>query len=182
MLVVEVQIGKELFDEEKSVFFYSEPPFLLRLEHSLVSLSKWESIFEKPFLNDKEKTTEETIAYIKAMCLDEGIPPEVFDKLSAENFEEIQKYITAKRTATWFRETPGGKTSGEIITSELIYYWMIALNIPSSYETWHLSRLLTLVRICQVKNSPAKKMSKSEIARQQRELNARRRAEMKTTG
>jgi hypothetical protein len=182
MLVVEVQMGEELFDEEKSEFVFSEPPFRLRLQHSLVSLSKWEESFERPFLNNKEKTSDETVAYIKAMCIDEEIPPEVFSKLSAENFADIQAHITAKKTATWFSETAGGKASGEIITSELIYYWMIAFNIPSSYETWHLSRLLTLIRICQHKNTPAKKMSKAEIAQRQRELNAKRRAEMKTTG
>lgn len=181
MLVIEVQLGEELFDEEKSVFFYSEPPFQLRLEHSLVSLSKWEESFEKPFLNNKEKTSEETIAYIKAMCLDDEISPEVFLKLSAENLKAIQSYITAKRTATWFTETKG-KSSGEIITAELIYYWMISFNIPMACERWHLSRLLTLIQVCHHKNAPPKKMSKAELARRQREINAKRRAEHNTTG
>lgn len=182
MLEIEVQMGEEGFDEEKNVFVNFGPVFRLRLEHSLVSLSKWEESFEKPFLNNKEKTTEETVAYVKAMCLDDNIPPEVFSRLSSSNYEDIQKHITAKKTATWFTETPGSKTSGEIITSELIYYWMIALNIPSSYETWHLNRLLTLVRVCQHKNSPPKKMSRAELHQRNRELNARRRAEAKTTG
>lgn len=180
MLTIVVS-GREMFDDSSGEFT-TLGDVTLELEHSLVSLSKWESIFEKPFLTSSDKTTEEVIEYVKAMTLTPKIAPEVFLKLSEENFRTINEYIDAKMTATWFSEQPGVPQSRDIITAELIYYWMIAFQIPFECERWHLNRLFTLIRVCNVKQSKPKKMSRAEIAARNRELNAQRRAQLGTTG
>lgn len=172
----------ELFDEVKQKFIKS-PKVVLELEHSLVSISKWEAIWEKPFLKPEERTVEETISYIQAMSLDPDAPSEVFGRLTNENVMAINSYIDAKMTATWFREDPmAPKRPQEIITSELIYYWLVALNIPFECQHWHLNRLLTLVRVCNEKNQPEKKMSRAELAARNRQLNAQRKAQLNTRG
>lgn len=172
--------GTEMFNES-SQMFTKEGGTVLELEHSLVSLSKWESIYEKPFLDNKEMTTEEVLGYIRAMCLHE-VPEEIFSQLSEENINEINSYIDAKMTATWFNEPPGAPRAKEVITSEVIYYWMITFQIPFECETWHLNRLFTLIRVCSIKQAKPKKMSRAEVARRNRELNAQRKARMGTTG
>jgi hypothetical protein len=172
---------EEAFNEETSEFVVAKS-FTLELEHSLASLSKWEQMFEKPFLSTTNKTNEETFEYIKLMVLTPNVPPEVFNSLSKQNVLAIQNYIEAKMTATWFSEEKPSRPNGETITAELIYYWMVALSIPFECQYWHLNRLLTLVRVVNLKNAPPKKMSRREAAEQQRRLNAERRAKFGTSG
>jgi hypothetical protein len=180
MLTIRVS-GVESFDE-KSQEFTTQGGTILELEHSLVSLSKWESIFEKPFLGVEPKTPEEIISYVKCMTLTSNFPKEIFQQLSEENYKQIHEYIDAKMTATWFSESPGAPKSREVITSELIYYWMTVFSIPFECEHWHLNRLFTLIRICNVKAAKPKKMSRASAAARQRELNAQRKAQLGTRG
>lgn len=163
----------EQYDESKNEFIYSEAT-TLRLEHSLVSISKWESKHHKPFLSQDRKTLDETIDYIQCMSLDD-VPEEVFRCMSRENLKAIEEYIQDPMTATRIKKQNHGNPTGEITTSELIYYWMIELGIPVEFETWHLNRLLTLIRVCNVKNAPSKKMGKGDALRQNAALNAARR-------
>jgi hypothetical protein len=180
--VLAITIGAdEAYDEDKNEFTELGGT-VVELEHSLVSLSKWEQIFEKPFLGKGEKTPEEAIGYIRAMIVTPDLPPDILNKLSQENVNEIQAYIEAKMSATWFSNLPKTQQSSEVITSELIYFWMDTFNIKKECETWHLNRLFNLIQIHSQKNSKPKKMSRAEIARRNRELNAKRREELGTSG
>ena len=182
MLTIAVPITQEGWDEEKQEFI--EPKVqMLQLEHSLVSISKWESKWCRAFLGKTEMTYEETIDYIKCMTLTKNVDPDVYNHISVSNIEEIKNYIAAPMTATHFYENKENrKPNQDTVTSELIYYWMITLGIPVEFEKWHLNRLLTLVQVCNVKNQPAKKMSKSEIASRNRALNAKRRQQFNSRG
>jgi hypothetical protein len=174
--------GEEFFDEASETFL-TVGDVTLELEHSLLSLSKWESKFEKAFLGPTPKSHEETIAYVKCMILGE-CDDAIFNRLTIEHFNQINNYVDSRHSATTFRETPNRPGRREVITAELIYYWMVAFNIPFSCESWHLNRLFSLIRICNIKNSSGKesKMSKSEIMARNQALNAERKARLKTTG
>lgn len=154
----------------------------LQLEHSLISISKWESKWCKSFLGKQEKSTEEIIDYIKCMTLNKGVSDDVYNCLTQENINAINDYIGAPMTATYFSANENGKKNNEVITSELIYYWMIALQIPFECQKWHINRLLTLIRVCNIKNTPPKKMSKRDIMSRNAQLNAARRKQMNTKG
>lgn len=178
MLTLEIQL-EENFNEATNQF--SDKSFTLELEHSLVSLSKWESKFEVPFLNTKDKTSEQSLWYIRAMTLTPNVPEEIFLNLKPSHVDQISNYIGAKMTATTF-SGPGARPNREVITAEVVYYWMVALNIPFECQYWHLNRLLTLVKVCNLKSQPAKKMSHNDAIQKQRELNAQRRAQLGTKG
>jgi hypothetical protein len=172
--------GKETFDEATSEF-QTYGSITLRLEHSLVSLSKWESKYKKPFLGDGEKTDEEVLGYVEAMILDDDFPPGVSSRLSEENMAIVNEYINDSMTATWFATESSGRSS-EQITSELIYYWLSSFNIPFECQYWHLNRLFTLIRVHTVKNSKPKKQTRAEMAAQRRRINAERRAKLGSSG
>ena len=173
--------AREMWDEQNNEFVYTNEQ-TLQLEHSLISLSKWESKWNKPFLSKESKTYEETLDYVKCMTLTQKVSPEIYANLTDENMRDIQRYIEAPMTATTFSEEKNTKGNREIVTSELIYYWMIALGIPLECEKWHLNRLLTLVRVCNIKNSPPKKRGKNAIMSRNASLNAARRKRLNSKG
>lgn len=174
---------QELYDEERKEFTSTES-ITLYLEHSLVSMAKWEQRFLKPFLGADEKTKEETYGYVEAMILNEDYPSNVLDFLELEHVSKINDYIDSPATATTFADLAPkrGPKNTQVITSELIYYWMVSYTIPFECETWHVNRLFALIRICSMKNSKPSKMSKSEIAARNRALNEERKAKLGTTG
>nr|DAD97157.1 MAG TPA: hypothetical protein [Siphoviridae sp. ctSWe10] len=171
--------ARELFDEIKQEFITTKE-YGLTLEHSLVSLSKWEAKYCKPFLSKEEKTFDESIDYIKCMCMSQNIDDSVFKLLTTDNISEINTYIEAPMTATWYKREVTNQ--GRVVTSELIYYWMIALNIPFECQKWHLNRLLTLINVCNLENQPKKKMSKKEVYSRNAAINAARKAKMNSKG
>jgi len=176
--------GVDLFDEEKKRFLTTEAR-TIELEHSLVSLSKWEQKWKVPFLGNKNLTPEHIIDYVRCMCLTPDVPPEVFSALSyaPETAKQVNDYIADTMTATWFNEHGPKKSSSEAVTSEVIYYWLVALTIPFETQHWHLNRLLTLIKVANIKNDPKKKlMPVAEVQRQQRDLNAERRAKYGSKG
>lgn len=170
----------EYFDEETNRFITVKGQDL-QMEHSLVSVSKWESKWKKPFLGKDPKTREETIDYIRCMTITQHVDPSVYLGLTDKNIMEVNAYIDDPMTATTFKNT-NRKTSRQIVTSEIIYYWMISLEIPMECQKWHLNRLLTLIRVCDEKNQPGKKMSRRDVLAQNRALNQARRAKSGTRG
>lgn len=171
----------EQWDEAKQEFIYTKEQ-TLSLEHSLVSISKWESKWCKPFLTKQEKNFEETLDYVKCMTITQNVDPEVYNYLTNENIKAINEYIESPMTATYFSDEQNSKTSREQVTAELIYYWMIAFNIPFECQKWHLNRLLTLIKVCSIKNQPPKKRSRKEIMSRNAALNAARRKQLNTKG
>lgn len=171
--------AREWWDEATGEFVTAKEQ-TLQLEHSLVSLSKWESRWKKPFLDKRtDKTVEETLDYFRCMTITQNVDPMVYYSILSDPhlFEQISKYIDDSMTATWFNRMEEGRriTNRETVTAELIYYWMIALNVPFECQKWHLNRLLTLIEVCNIKNTPAKKMSKRDIMSRNASLNAQRR-------
>lgn len=154
----------------------------LELEHSLLSLSKWESKWQIPFLGRDQKTTEQTLDYVRCMTINKNVDPKVYTAITNTQLQEINKYISSPMSATTISRKENGPRSREIITSELIYYWMISLEIPFECQKWHLNRLLMLIEVCNIKNSPPKKMSRQELAARNKALNAERRAKLHTKG
>lgn len=171
----------ELWDDFKQEFVTTKEQ-TLQLEHSLVSLSKWESKWCKPFLSRENKTNEETIDYVRCMTITQNVNPEVYSHLTDENIIQINNYIDAPMTATVFSREESSKRNREIVTSELIYFWMVSYNIPVKFEKWHLNRLLTLIRVCNIKNAPSKKRSRKETASSYAALNAARKKQLNTRG
>lgn len=182
-VVIPSRKEQEFWDEQQEVFITIPPAKeqKLQLEHSLVSISKWESKWHKPFLSTK-MTDEQSIDYIRCMTITQNVPPEVYDRIPSEIIDEITEYINNPMTATWFSEDKNQRPNREVVTNELIYYWMIALDIPAAYEKWHLNRLLTLIKVCKIKNEPPKKMGKNTTLRRNASLNAARLRQYNTKG
>ena len=179
MLYVNVK-AFEMYDESADVFYNIEDTYL-EMEHSLEAISKWESKYEKPFFNN-EFTNDEFLYYIKCMTIN-TVPEIVFSGLTDNNIKKINTYITTKHTATVVnKRIQNSNNSGEMVTSELIYYWMVALQIPFECERWNINRLMTLIDICNVKNEPSQKMSNKDVMSQNRQLNAMRRAKYNSKG
>ena len=171
----------EMWNEEKQEFVNAKGQ-TLQLEHSLVSISKWESKWHKAFLGKQPKTLEETLDYVKCMTLTQNVDPATYLKLKPEHFRVIKEYIDSPMSATRISDFHKAANNGETVTSELIYYWMTAMNIPFECQKWHLNRLLTLIRICSIKSQPPKKRSRSEVLRQNHALNEARRKKYNSRG
>ena len=182
MLTITVP-ATESFDPISETFFTTKEQ-KLQLEHSLLSISKWESKWNKPFLSKLEsdkKTIEESRDYVRCMTITQNVDPAVFYALTDENYREIADYMNAPMTATVFSKSDR-PPSCNIITAEVIYYYMVALQIPFTCEKWHFNKLMTLIQVCNEKNKPSKKMSKKQIMSQNRALNAARRSRMNSLG
>lgn len=180
MLQIVVPPG-ELYDERRQEFLTMDKEQILQLEHSLVSISKWESKWHKAFLGKEDKTTEEIIDYVRCMTLNKNVNPIVYKLLTKKNIEEINNYIQDPMTATTFSNERKG-TNREILTNEIIYYYMIAFGIPSEYQKWHLNKLMTLIKVCDIKNQSPKKMNRKEVMSRNAALNAARRKRLNSKG
>lgn len=172
--------GSELWDEENEIYIYTKET-KLNLEHSLLSMSRWEARWKKSFLSSDDKTIEEVIDYIKCMTLNKNIDPKVYSSLTSQNINDIISYINDEQSATTVN-LPSRGPSRRIVTTEVVYYWMIAFNIPHEYERWHFSRLLKLIEVCSAYSSPQKKMGKKELLDRNAKLNAARRSKFNTKG
>lgn len=173
--------GAELWDEKNEQYVYTKDQ-TLQLEHSLISLQKWESKWKKAFLSKKEKTVEETLDYIKCMTITQNVDPQIYNCLTDEQISKVLSYISDSMTATYISNDKNSKASREVVTAELIYYWMISYNIPFECRKWHLSQLLTLIQVFNVKNTPPKKRSKKDILREYSAINDARRKRLGTKG
>jgi len=172
---------REYFDQMKQEFVYLKEQ-KLTLEHSLISISKWESKWKKPFLDKADKTPEESADYIRCMIVGKEVDPRVLQFIPQETYRQINEYIADTMTATWFNEGKRRPGMNQVVTSELIYYWMIAFHVPPEYEKWHLNRLLTLIKVCELKNGPQKKMKRKEIYSRNAALNAARKKRIAENG
>lgn len=176
--------ASDLFDDEKEIFIHLKET-TLQLEHSLISLKKWEERWHKPFLKKEDKTVDEIMDYIRCMTINQSrVDPIIYQYLSMDIVNEIVSYIKDPMTATTFNDELLGaqKSSREIVTAEIIYYWMVTYNIPVEFQKWHLNQLLTLIKVVSIKNAPKKKMGKREAAQQRAALNKARRAKYNSKG
>lgn len=172
---------KESFDESGSRFVKIEGG-MFEIEHSLSAIAKWEAKYGVPFLSSSSKNVEESLDYIRCMTITPDVNPDLYRRIDNSIMKEINSYIESKQTATTIRRIGVKKANREIITAEVIYYWMIATGIPPEYDQWHLNKLLTLIEVCNAKMQPSKKMKQKDILAQNRALNEKRRAQYKTKG
>lgn len=183
MLTITVPEQKDIFDEKKNEFL-SIKGATIQLEHSLISLRKWESKWHKPFLDRKDHTPEESLDYVRCMTLTPHVDPLLYYVIPQGEMIRISEYIKDPMTATWFgkEDNKKGQARARVITAEVIYYWMIELGVPVEFEKWHLNQLLTFIRVINVERTPNKKMSKSTLLKNYSALNAQRRAALRTKG
>lgn len=180
--MLQVKIPEFEYFDERTNEFHTVHETTLRLEHSLVSLSKWESKWKKPFLGKGEKTIEECRDYVRCMTITQNVNPLIYKFLPNGVMKAVNDYIEDSMTATWFSKDENRRHSNEVVTAEIIYYWMVALNIPFECQNWHLNRLITLIRVCNIKNAPQKKLTRSEVLDRNRALNMARRQSMHSRG
>ena len=184
MLVVHIP-KREWFDEIKEEFVYTDEA-TLKLEHSLISIQKWEAKYKKPFVSDKPHTQEEMLDYIRFMTLNKDVKDDAYNNLTNKNREQINEYINDPMTATWFNDSNANNQkrgpNGQAITAEKVYYWMTALQIPFECEKWHFNQLMTLIKVCSYESQPKKKMSRKDIYSQNRSLNEQRKKAMHSKG
>lgn len=175
---------KDGWDEKKKQFYHLNAfkGCTLNLEHSLISVYKWEAKWHVSFIATKDKTEEQSLYYIKCMTINKDVPDEAYNHLTVKDIQDISAYINDPMTATTINNIDKKTGGREIVTAELIYYWMIALNIPFECQKWHFNQLITLIEVCNAKNTPPKKMSKSEVMARNRALNQARRAKYNTKG
>lgn len=181
--MLQINVPAQEYYDERNEMFINVPAVTLELEHSLVAISKWEMKWKKSFLKNQEKTYDELLDYVKCMTLNENVNPMTYSALSSHDYSRIKEYLEDKMSASYLPDTGHGDGCGDTVTSELIYYWMVALQIPFECQYWHINRLLTLVQICNMKNNPDKhKMSRNEILARNNALNAERRAKYNSRG
>lgn len=171
----------ELYDE-KTEMFYTIRGQTLKLEHSLVSLAKWESRWEKPFLSEQRMTFAENVHYIQCMTITQNVHPQVYTYLAKFHLNDIYKYMELPMTATTFSKNKEPWRARKIVTAEVIYYWMTAFNVPMECQKWHLNRLITLINVCNLESQPKKKMSLKELHKRNHALNQQRLKQLGTTG
>lgn len=174
--MLEITVPAKEYFNDKTETFLNIPEQTLQLEHSLYTISKWEAKWNKAFLGRREKTPEESDDYIRCMTLTDNVDPMVYLGLTPDNRLKIKEYLNAQMCATYLPKRTGDKESGDTVTAELIYYWMVSLQIPFECQYWHLNRLLTLIRVCNLKNNPPKSRSAKDIGRQNALINAQRQA------
>lgn len=170
----------EVFNEKTNEFETIKGQ-TIALEHSLVSISKWESKWKIPFFSREQKTTEQALDYIRCMTLTQNVNPLLYQNLDSRHISAISDYLDDSMTATWFSKDNSPK-SREIITSEIIYYWMIESGIPMECQKWHINRLFTLIKVCNEKRKPQKKMTREELMARNKRLNLQRRARLNSKG
>lgn len=180
--MLSLRVDDTQFYDEKLEKFITVKGQTLQLEHSLVSISKWEAKYKKPFLNREKKSPEETLDYIRFMTITQNVNPLIYSALTNEQIIKINNYIDDPMTATTITKVEGKGGSARVITSEEIYYQMVAYQIPWEAQKWHFNRLLMLLRVCDEKNKPKKKIRKGDLARRNRSLNAARRAKSGSHG
>lgn len=180
MLTLDIK-GREYYDSDKEEFF-KVPDTRITLEHSLISISKWESEFERPFMKDDVKSQDELLYYIKCMAVDCVVNDDILLSFSQNDYDTLKQYMAKNMTATTISNSNNNKRNRDIITSEVLYYRMIALQIPFECQYWHINRLLMLINVCSLKNEPGKKLNKADLANQNRAINAARRNKLGTSG
>lgn len=173
--------GVEYYNESTEMFEETKSQ-TLQLEHSLISVAKWESKWKKPFLSDKQRNIEESTDYIKCMTLTQNVNPECYGNITQSLFKEINEYIDDPMTATSFSSGGGKGSRSQTVTAEIVYYWMVSFNIPFECQKWHLNRLMTLIQVCSIKQENPKKMSKQKILQENKATNDARRKQMNTSG
>lgn len=179
MLEITIPGGERWSDRENRFYYPKETT--IRLEHSLVSLSKWEAKWEIPFIGNRNLTYEQNCDYVQCMNMTQNVSSEVFEFIPPETLAEIRQYVDKKMTATTISNTTGRK-SRETVTSEVIYCWMTELGIPFECQKWHLNRLITFIQVCQIRKAPQKKYRGSDLLRRNYELNELRKKQWGSNG